>query len=164
MAKKSFKEWIWPTIIDQASARQAAKQGVYASLFCVAATVVLLVLSMTSRFPGVSPLALIDAVIAGLIGWGIYKMNRLAAAVCVPFYLFERVFQWMEHGSKNPILAIIITLAFINGTRGVFAFHEFRVARILARQSQQASSKSDDAMASGHGKRQPLPGIGTDSK
>lgn len=119
-------EWIWPTITDIPSAQKASKQGLWASAWCAGATLVFVVLSVFGvSLYGFDLWALIDVLFFILIGWGIYKMNRFAAVAGLTLYIIERAAMWSEYGPKNPIVAILISLMFINSIRDIFAYHRY---------------------------------------
>lgn len=123
-------EWIWPSIVDTTSAQKASKQGLWASAWCAGATIFFVVLArLGSQMFNFDMWALLDAFLFIAIGWGIYKMNRIAAIAGLALYILERISMWSEHGPKNPAIAIFITLMFINSIRGIFAYHKFTKAQ-----------------------------------
>ena len=123
-------EWVWPPIFDSASARKAAMQGVMASAFCAAATIFFVILSELGKDGlGFDLWALTDAFLFILIGWGIFKMNRVAAVSGLALYFLERAMMWIEYGPRSPVMALIFVLMFINGIRGVMGHHEFKGER-----------------------------------
>jgi hypothetical protein len=128
MLEKMRKSW-WPEIVDVKSAESAMEQGFYVALFCAAATAILAAISWPNE-PSqrtVSPSALIDALLFFFVAAGILKKSRTAAAGGLGFYLFEKVFAWIEYGGpKNIIVAICFIVAFTNGARGADAYHDFR--------------------------------------
>lgn len=119
------REFIWPSVIDTTTAQNASKQGLWASAFCAGATIVFVVLAqLGAQMFNFDMWALLDAFLFVVIGWGIYKMNRIAAIAGLILYILERISMWSEHGAKNPAIAIFITLMFINSIRGTFAYHK----------------------------------------
>lgn len=119
-------EWIWPSIMDTVSAKRAAKQGLWASALCAGSTIIFVILNhfgiqMYSFDMG----ALVDVFLFIVIGWGIYNMNRFASVAGLFLYLLERIYMWSQYGLKNPAIAIIISLMFINSIRGTLAYHKF---------------------------------------
>lgn len=125
MAFSKQTEWIWPSVVDITAAKKASKQGLWASTWCAGATIVFVVLAQFGvQMFNFDLWALLDAFLFIIIGWGIYKMNRIAAVAGLLLYILERISMWSEHGSKNPAMAIIITLMFINSIRGIFAYHK----------------------------------------
>lgn len=119
-------EWIWPSIVDTISAQKASKQGLLASSWCAGATIFLVILAkLGEQVASFDMLALADAFLFILIGWGIYKLYRFAAIAGLALYILERISMWVEHGPKNPVIALIIMLMFVNAIRGIFAYHNF---------------------------------------
>ena len=117
--------WIWPSIVDTTSAQKASKQGLWASALCAGATIFFVVLAqLGTQMFNFDMWALLDAFLFIVIGWGIYKMNRIAAVAGLALYILERISMWSEYGTKNPAIAIFITLMFINSIRGIFAYHK----------------------------------------
>lgn len=124
--KYQKSNWIWPQIEDADSARSAAHQGMYAALFVVIGTSILLILSTQ----GINPLnltlfSLVDVAIFGLVAWRIRVMSRPAAILGLAFYILGQIITIAQFGFRTSILPIFITLAFINGIRGTFAYHKY---------------------------------------
>lgn len=120
-------EWIWPPVSDAASAQKASKQGLWACAWCAGATLFLVLLSVLGvRLLEFDMWALLDVLLFIVIGWGIYKMSRFAAIAGLALYIIERAAMWAEYGPKNPVMALIISLMFINSIRGIFAHHKYR--------------------------------------
>lgn len=128
---KSFtrnrKDWIWPSITDTVSAKEASKQGIWACIWCAGATLLFVTLSFLGlSVLGIDAWALIDALLFIIIGYGIYKMNRIAAIAGLSLYILERIMMWFEQGLEVvPVVAILIILLFINSLRGIFAYHRY---------------------------------------
>jgi len=124
--RRSF--WLWPSIHDEISAKDANKQGMIASIWCAAWLFVITAIQLLSDNGGSRPdlWVLLDISVFILIAWGIYKINRVAPIIGVVYYLLPRVPYWIQHGPKNALFGIIITLAFITSIRGAFAYHKFK--------------------------------------
>ena len=119
--------WFWPRITDVDSAKKASKQGYWACTFCVGTTLLFVVLSLFGKGLLDADLsALLDVLFFMIIGWGIYKMNRLAAVAGLFLYLLERILMWAEYGQGNSGLTAIICLMFVNSVRGTFEYHKYR--------------------------------------
>lgn len=131
MAFSKRIEWLWPSIVDTTTATQASKQGLWACAWCAGATIFFVVLAQFgAQMLNFDISALWDAFLFIIIGWGIYKMNRIAAVAGLLLYLLERAYMWSEYGPKNPAMAIFITLMFINSIRGIFAYHKMNKIQI----------------------------------
>lgn len=125
---KSFTglDWIWPSITDTVSAKEASKQGIWACIWCAGATLLFVTLSFLGlSVLGIDAWALIDALLFIIIGYGIYKMNRIAAIAGLSLYILERIMMWLDQGPQSPVIAILITFLFINSLRGIFAYHKY---------------------------------------
>ena len=63
----------WPNVIDESSAREAAKQGWYVSLFSGAVSIFSIIVGWTSVW------SFVDVILICLAGYGCLKMSRTAA-------------------------------------------------------------------------------------
>jgi hypothetical protein len=122
--KKGTKNWIWPSIFDKESARQAALQGTVAAIFVASITVLFATISLTgTTFMQIDAWSYVDAIFFAAIAFGIYKMSRIASILGLLLYLLERIDMWLTFGPKNIVIAAIFIIAFINSVRGAFAYH-----------------------------------------
>lgn len=126
--------WFWPTITGLESAKQSARQGVWASMVVAVVTAGVAILSHV----GVPILdfnleALVDAALFAIVAWGIHKMSRTAAVGGLGLYLIERIYMWSNHGPKGFIWVVIITLMYINAIRGTFQYHKILHSRLNIR-------------------------------
>jgi hypothetical protein len=120
-------KWIWPAIIDTASAEYVAKHGFWAALYCAGSTIVLVTLNTFGAQLGNFDMnALADAFLFAIIGFGIWKMSRTASVAGLALYIIERSYAWATSGLKNPVVAAIFTLLFIHSVRGTFSYHKFK--------------------------------------
>lgn len=118
--------WIWPSIEDAESARKAARQGMYASLFISGVTLLLLGLSTQGFNPfKIDAYVLIDVTIFLVVAWRIYAMSRTAAVVGLLFYILSQIYTMSEVGFTISVVPIFITLTFVNSIRGTFAYQKF---------------------------------------
>jgi hypothetical protein len=120
----------WPDVSTIESAKSAARQGMWAAIVVAGFTVFLVVLAMagTEGIAGTfDETALIDAAAFALIAFGIYRFSRTAAVLGLVIFVVERIYLWSVIGVKGPILAIIITLAFVTSVRGTFAYHKLKM-------------------------------------
>ncbi len=136
-----------PPISDAASARSAARQGVVAAVICAIVTAVFAALAAAgsgfAKNLGLDAWAFLDAAIFVAIAVGIWRMSRFAAMCGLLFYLLERVFAWVSQPTSAPkglIVAVFLTLAFVNGVRGTFRFH--RISSVQASLPPRQASPS----------------------
>jgi hypothetical protein len=66
--------------------------------------------------------ALVDGVFFAVIAWGLSRKSRTAAVAGLLLYIFERLYMWSTVGMRNPVVAVLFTLAFVSGVRGTFAW------------------------------------------
>jgi hypothetical protein len=119
----------WSKITDAKTARDAAMQGVGASVFVAVATGLMAIVSMVLKHPvlGIDGWALVDAGLFGIIAWRIYRMSRPWALVGLLLYAVELAIR-VKNGLvpiAGLVVAFVIISGFSNGVRGVFGFHRF---------------------------------------
>ena len=126
--RRSRWQWIWPPTHDIASARLAADHGFYAAAFCAVATALGVLLT---RFgielirPGFLDLtSLLGAAVFVTIAWGIRRQFRIAAVLGLLLYLARWLYVWITVGPGNPVIALLLILAFVSGVRGTFAYQK----------------------------------------
>ena len=133
--------WIWPVIVDVETARRVSRQGFWAATWVAGVTALLALLSTLGvNIWNFDLYALVDALIFAIIGWGIHRLSRTAAVAGICLYLLERAYMWATFGPKNPFVAAIFILMFINGVRGTFAFHKFSREAMLRKDVETIST------------------------
>lgn len=122
---KNGLQWIWPSIVDIATAQKAAKQGAWAAVFVAAVTTVFSTIGqLNNNFMGFDAWSYLDAVLFAIIAFGIFKYSRTAAILGLLLYLLERAVMWAEHGARNPFMAFLFIMLFISSIRGTFEYHK----------------------------------------
>ena len=114
----------WPSVENRPKAKDTARQGAWAAVFVSVATAIGATVALLSdeEIEGISAWAYVDALLFGAIAVGIFRLSRFAAAAGLALYLFERfVFGFQLRGL---LIAMVVTLAFVNGIRGTFTYHE----------------------------------------
>jgi S1-C subfamily serine protease len=73
---------------------------------------------------------LLDASIFAAVAWGIYTLSRIASALGIFFFIVEQMYSWTNRTPRTAsefvgqaLLTSILALMFVNGTRGIFAYH-----------------------------------------
>lgn len=124
----SWTSRFWPVISDEATARSAARQGFWAAVLCAAATALFAVLAEFGYLPqlGLNIWSMLDAACFGAIAFGIWKFSRFAAFAGLFLYVGERIIMWMDLGVRNPAIAIVFTVCFVNSVRGARWLHSNR--------------------------------------
>ena len=122
--KMRIRRWIWPSLCDLRTARDAARLGTWAA----GAVALIAALSATANLLTTTPYqvdawAYLDALQFVAIAFAIHKMSRTAAIGGLLIYLLQRVATWIAVGPGNVILAAAIILAFVSSVRGTFVYH-----------------------------------------
>ncbi len=117
--------WVWPTITDRASAESAAKQGLWAAVWCAVVTAFVATLSLAGMtvLNGIDASSYVDALLFALIAWRIHHHSRWAAVAGLALYLFERVYAWSNGIPQGSVMVVVLTLMFIHSIRGAIAYH-----------------------------------------
>lgn len=126
-------KYFWPDLDDIKDAHKACGAAAGIAFFIAILTGVITWLQTTGKinvFPGLKEIAYIDVLLFTLIGIGISFHSRVAAVGGLLLYAAERYFMISSYGFRpGQVTAVIIFgLAFINGVRGTFAWHEFKRA------------------------------------
>lgn len=121
----------WPVIHNLDSAKKAVQQGWVAAALCSGVTLIGVILNWFGiTWIIQDSMALVDGLLFAAIGWGILAKNSKTVAVAgLLLYILERVYSWSNQGPKNPVMAIIFTLMFINAVRGTFAYHRLALGK-----------------------------------
>jgi hypothetical protein len=130
MAKKEGKGggWYWPKIGNLADAIEASDRGFWAAVVVASITAVFATIALITKsdVASINAYAYVDAVLFGIIAWRIKRRSKFFAVAGLCLFLIEKFFQFYltpELASFGIFMAIIITLLFIGGIRGTFAFH-----------------------------------------
>ena len=125
--KNPSYSWFLPEIIDEESARKAAKQGVWACFILVSLTFIFLVAAFYGEnFYKVLYLSLIEIALCLIIAWRINAMSKVAAILGLYYYIISIICDFLIFGLSNVALKIIVLFGFINSLRGTNAFHKYR--------------------------------------
>ncbi len=120
--------YLWPDTSHLNGANSAARSGFWAACFVAAA---MFGFAFYSEF--VRPLqifdiwGLIDSFLFAAIAIGIWKSSRIAALLGLVLYLAEQWYLWRVDGLGNIVVALLLTLMFVNSVRGTFAIHRIRM-------------------------------------
>jgi hypothetical protein len=135
--------WAWPEIIDEDSARDAArKAGGWAAVVAGLTGLLALISLSGSSWFGITPWSLVDAALFGVVAWRVWNGSRAWAVAGLSLYSLEVLFSIVTHPPGVGILTIIILLALINGVRGTFALHKY----VELNQQQHAYAAQAPAM------------------
>jgi hypothetical protein len=118
---KTIQEFLWPTIRDAESAKKAAEQGFLASMLYV-------FMALTPILSG-QVAKIFDVLLVALCGFCTKRLWRSAAIVGLFMTAPEVVFALPDGISFRLASAVILTLMFVNATRGTFLYHRFASAK-----------------------------------
>jgi type IV secretory pathway VirB2 component (pilin) len=118
---KNILSFFWPTIHDAESAKKAADQGFLAALLYV-------FLALTPILSG-EVAKIFDVIVVALAGYFAKRMWRTAAIVGLVMMGPELVFALPGGVSFRLASAAILTLMFVNATRGCFLYHRYAQAK-----------------------------------
>lgn len=114
---KNIKEFCWPTIHDAESAKQAANQGFLAAMLYVFMAVTPLLSGQVAK--------IFDVLLVALCGVFTKKLWRTAAVVGLFMVAPEIVFALPDGVSFRLASAAILTMMFVNATRGTFLYPRY---------------------------------------
>ena len=120
------KDGFWPTIVNQETAQKASRSGFWAAVFIAVVSGGAGALAYANiNILNLSSLAMIDGLIFAVIAFGIYKNSRVASVAGLFMYIVQRIDMWSQYGPKNPAMALIFILFFVNSIRGTFAYRKY---------------------------------------
>ena len=112
--------------------RQIAVHLRRASIAAAVSGLLTLIMSITAglgalRVSSFGLLTLIDAAILFAFAWGFRRASRLAAVLCLMYWLVDRAITFLERGGMErlPLIPPLILFGyfFVQGTRAAFAAH-----------------------------------------
>lgn len=124
-------EGLWPSVVTLEGAKAAADLGYWAAVFVAGATGFVVLLGQLGihlfgpEHFGIA--AITDVLIFAGIAWGIARYSRVGAVLGLTLYIVERVGAWYDFGTSGVGMTILLSLFFINGIRGTFAYHRMKV-------------------------------------
>ncbi len=119
----------WPDVDDSKSAHKACAGAAGIAFFIAIVTGIVAWLQASGKinmFPGIGIWAFVDVGLFILIGIGLCFHSRIAALAGLLLYIGERIFMIKTMGfqASHVVAILIFGLAFVNGVRGAFAWHE----------------------------------------
>lgn len=127
----SFRNYYWPEIYDYESAKKAVNLGAGAGFFCAGATLLVIFLNSLGIFEkkilDIDSYAFLDVIVIASLAYGTKQFSRFAAVSSLIVYWAERIYA-MSTGETlgGPFMVAMMTVMFISGIRGAFAFHQFK--------------------------------------
>lgn len=125
--RKGKSNWYWPAIVDLESARAATQSGFWAAGIVAGVTAILATIAVVfgNEIGGFSAWAYIDAVAFGIIAWRVKRFSRVFALAGIALFVFERIVAAQSQSTAGWGVAALLLLGFVNGARGVFAYHRY---------------------------------------
>jgi hypothetical protein len=125
----TVRERYWPAILDEETARKVARQAFWVAVAVAGLTVLFATLAAFGipMIAGVDAWAFLDAALFSVIAFGIWKMSRLAALAGLVLFVLERYWGFQgDVGFGYLLVTIVFTLAFVNGVRATFKYHQVK--------------------------------------
>ncbi len=117
--------WFWPKVSDRENAQFAISEAfcVAVALSAIMAMLAAIEVLRTSAESFDAQPFLSPVQYAGL-AFGIYRKSRIAAISALALYLVGRGYLWIKAGPYFGVIPVLITLAFLHGVRGTFAYQK----------------------------------------
>ncbi|MGB7971895.1 MAG: hypothetical protein WCF31_08000 [Candidatus Deferrimicrobiaceae bacterium] len=122
--KRRLTNVFWPAIVDEATARGAAKYG---AAICGFSAVASLVMAITgfgfvgNEFERYGLIA--SSIIYAVLGLGILRMWLPAAIMALLLFVGD-IITSVIHSGEKPVLDLILLVFFISGVRGTYYYHK----------------------------------------
>ena len=122
--KRKFVNIFWPVIVDEVTARKAAKHGAAVCGYSAVACLVVAFAGFGFAENEVTKVGLIvSSIIYAVLGLGILKMWLPAAIMALLLFVGDITMSVINSGEKH-ILGLILLVFFISGIRGTFYYHK----------------------------------------
>lgn len=137
------EKWYWPTIVDLPGAIAASNKGVWAAGIVAVLTFMVATVSLflDQDAIGINPWSYVDAVVFGLIAWGIHRRSRICAVAGLVLFAVEKIIQLATFGLGILGMGVagFFLVLFVIGVKGTFAYHR------LASHTPENESRGEDA-------------------
>jgi hypothetical protein len=123
-----MKQWFWPDINEIADAKKVARNASGVAFFIAIVTAAVTFGETQGYFKlfGFGPEAYLDAALFLIVGIGIWFYSRIAAVAGLLLYLFEQYMMFQAGQHRVSILALYITIVFLNAIRATFDYHQLK--------------------------------------
>ncbi|WP_052135300.1 hypothetical protein [Collimonas arenae] len=107
------------------SAQKAVKYGYWAAIIVAIVTAIFSTIAMAAqkKIATIDGTAYLDAALFAFIAWRIKKYSKMFAVIGVVLFLIEKILLIKTMGGAGLFQAVFVMVLFINGVRGVFAYH-----------------------------------------
>ncbi|WP_286235801.1 hypothetical protein [Thalassotalea sediminis] len=127
MSTDKSENMFWPDISTLEKAEGVAKGSCGIPIFVASITILVVLYGyFFSPILGITPWALIDASIFGLIAYGMFRINRLVSILGLFFYIWSQVDMLTTQGAGFSVLAVFFMIFWFNGIRGAFKYHKLK--------------------------------------
>ena len=117
--------WFWPKVSDRKNAQFAINEAFCVAVVLAVITVILATVEvLRDGTEGLDAEAFGSALIFAGVGFGIYRKSRIAAISGLVLYVVGRGYAWAKVGPNLGVIPVLVTLAFLHGVRGTFAYHK----------------------------------------
>jgi hypothetical protein len=123
----SSGSWYWPDVSDEDGAKDAMRLGMWCAIPVASVTGLFVVFSFFGiKLMGITPSALLDAVLFAAIAYGLSKYSRFAAVAGFVLFLIEKIYTFIVTGSILGVgaLGVVMLIGLLNGVRGAFAYQK----------------------------------------
>ena len=120
------KNGLWPQVTTYEGGVVAAKQGRWACIFVAALSIVASLYSIRVDpifDDGTAGFLFIQGLVFIPVAIGVHKHSRIAMVLGLTWYCLVQILTVAETRELPNIIAVILILMLINGTRGIFAVH-----------------------------------------
>ena len=118
-------DWVWLKVDSRRRAQNAIEEGFWAAILVSGMTAILLLITVLKDPEQLAAGEVLGVVVFALIAFGIRRRSRAAAFAALILYVLDRIYALISGAHGNLVLAVLITLAFLNAVRGAFAYHRF---------------------------------------
>jgi hypothetical protein len=122
--KRKIVNIIWPVIVDEVTARKAAKHGAAICGYSAAASLIVAFAGFGFAENEYAKVGLIvSSIIYVVLGLGILRMWFPAAIMALLLFVSDTIVSIINSGEQH-VLGMILLLFFISGIRGTFYYHK----------------------------------------
>ena len=122
--KRKLGSIFWPVIVDEGTARKAARHGAAICGYSAAASLIVAFAGfgwVESEYEKYG--LIVSSIIYAVLGLGILRMWRAAAIMALLLFVGDTILSIINFGEKH-IAGMILLPFFISGIRGTFYYHK----------------------------------------
>lgn len=146
MPQTGSGRWYWQDVSSLEGAQKAINSGWYTAATVTGLTTVAAALAIFSgsAVGGIDGSALVDACLAGIITWRIWRKSRAWSVVGLVYWILSVALK-LASGVSGAVgaVSIIVLLGFINAVRGTFAYAKLRKAALTLTENTTTSTATN---------------------